>query len=236
MVSESARARRQRSAWDGRTGSWQEQVEASPAFARVREELLVLADPASADRCADLGAGTGFLTLALAPCVESILAVDVSPEMLATLRSAAAQAGVANVETRTADLAKLQLPSGSLDLVVSNYALHSLPHRDKARVLRAAHAWLRPGGRIVIADMMLGRGLSARDRAIVVEKVRRLSRRGPSGLWRALRNSLQLGLGIGENRPATPVWWTGSLRDAGFVRVRHRDVVAEAGIVLGIRR
>lgn len=112
MVSESARARRQRSAWDSRTGSWQEQVETSPAFARVREELLVLADPASEDRSADLGAGAGFLTLALAPQVGSVLAVDVSPEMLATLGSAAARAGIANVETRTADLARLQLPAG----------------------------------------------------------------------------------------------------------------------------
>ena len=43
--------------------------------------------------------------------------------------------------------------------------------------------WLRPGGRLVIGDMMFGRGADAQDRAIIASKARSLLRRGPGGWW-----------------------------------------------------
>jgi SAM-dependent methyltransferase len=230
-----ARGRKQREIWDARTQTWKDQVESSDAFGRVRNALFERAEPAPSDHCADLGSGTGFVTLSLARQVADVLAVDISPEMLTRLRGEAIAAQLTNIQTRAGDLAMFDLPSESLDLVVSSYVLHSLPHQNKVEVLKATYRWLRPGGRLVIADMMLGRGLTARDRRIFFDKVRRLSRRGPAGLWRAVRNTIQLGLGVGENRPATPEWWIQALREANFIEVRYRDVVAEAGVVAGIR-
>jgi len=62
-----------------------------------------------------------------------------------------------------------------------------------------------------------------------------LLRQGPAGAWRLARNAAQLGMGVGENRPWRPDWWALALSEAGFVEVRYVDVVAEAGIVAGVR-
>ena len=183
----------------------------------------------------DLGAGSGFLTLPLAARVEHVVAVDVAPLMLNRLASRAAAAGLRNVDTKVDDMTMAYFPPSSLDLVVSNYALHSVPHQDKLVLLRHAFQWLAPGGRIVIADMMLGHGGSGRDRSIAAAKIRRLAGRGPAGWWRAARNSVQLSLGVGENRPASPSWWVEALQQAEFTRVIQTDVVAEAGVVAGVK-
>ncbi len=223
------------SSWDARVDSWSEQVESSAAFARVRDVVLERADPQLTDRCVDLGAGSGFLTLALAARVDHVVAVDVAPLMLNRLASRATAAGLGNVQTKVGDMTRADFPSLSLNLVVSNYALHSVPHQDKLVLLRHAFQWLAPGGRIVIADMMLGHGGSGRDRSIAATKIRRLSARGPAGWWRAARNAAQLSLGVGENRPASPAWWVGALQQAGFTQVFQNDVVAEAGVVSGVK-
>jgi hypothetical protein len=58
----------------------------------------------------------------------------------------------------------------------------------------------------VIADMMLGRGSSARDREIIRAKIGTLARRGPGGWWRVAKNAVrvaQAGLVTGR-RPAAP--------------------------------
>jgi len=235
MAIDGRRASHQRCIWDSRVLSWSEQVASAP-FALVRDAVCEIAGPRPTDQCVDLGAGTGFITLPIASVAASMLAVDVAPLMLATLARQAKQAGLDNVHTVVFDIAELTLPPGSVDLIVSSYALHSLPHRRKRRLLAKAHSWLRPGGRLVIADMMLGRGLSARDRSILSDKSRRLLKQGPGGAWRLVRNAAELGLGLGENRPATPAWWTRALTGAGFEQVRYRGVVAEAGVVAGVKR
>ena len=224
-----------RSSWDDRVGSWSEQVEASPAFARLREAVLECAHPQRTDHCVDLGAGSGFLTLPLAGQVGHVVAVDLSPLMLNALAARAAAAGMGNVHIKVGEMTTTAFPPSSMSLVVSNYAMHSVPHRDKLVLLGHAFQWLAPGGRIVIADMMLGHGGNARDRGIAAAKIRRLAARGPAGWWRAARNTVELGLGVGENRPASQAWWVGALQQAGFTQVNQMDVVAEAGIVCGVK-
>lgn len=233
MDKTSRRSGQQSEAWNSRVGTWTGQVEQSPAFLQVRQALLDMADPRSGDRCVDLGAGSGFVALRLAPQVASVLAVDIAADMLASLQEQAQQLDISNVTVHTCDMTQLRLAPGSVDLVVSSYALHSLTHQEKRRLLREIHLALTPGGQLVVADMMLGRGLSPRDREIFLDKARRLARRGPAGLWRLARNAVQLGLGIGENRPATPGWWSTALTEAGFSDVRFNDVVAEAGVIAG---
>jgi hypothetical protein len=94
--------------------------------------------------------------------------------------------------------------------------------------------WLRPGGRLVIGDMMFGRGASKRDRSILRQKVTALAAKGPGGWWRIAKNLARYGLGVGQEHPATPEFWQAALRDAGFTDVVFHPVVAEAGIVRGI--
>ena len=69
----------------------------------------------------DLGAGSGCLTLALAHQVSFAVAVDISPDMLAVLRSRANRSRVHKVSAIVADLARFDLAPNSVDLVVSSY-------------------------------------------------------------------------------------------------------------------
>ncbi|MBO0839104.1 MAG: class I SAM-dependent methyltransferase, partial [Actinobacteria bacterium] len=158
--------------------------------------MIAASAPERTDVCVDLGAGTGFLATTLAPLVRSVLAVDISPEMMKSLAEEARAAALENVRTEVADFMDLSLEPGSVDLIVSNYALHHLPDTDKRVLAVQAAQWLRPGGRIVIADMMFGRGGSARDRLILREKVAALAAKGPGGWWRIARNLTRYGLGV----------------------------------------
>lgn len=220
--------------WDGRVDSWHAHVTDSPAFAKVRDAVLEAAAAKPDDDVVDLGAGNGFLTLPLARTARRVVAVDLSRPMLDDLEARAISERQKNIDRVVADLASLRLPDDSADLVVSNYALHHLPHAQKRALLVQAGRWLRPGGRIVIADMMFGRGVSSRDRRIFVQKAARLLRKGPGGVWRLAKNMTRFGLGVGSERPATPEFWCSELRDAGFADVHYTPVVEEAGMVTAV--
>lgn len=71
-----------------RVRSWDDQVASSPAFIKVREKLLEVARPA-ADDDADLGAGTGFVTIALAQHALHHLTDEDKVRLSIRLRSAA---------------------------------------------------------------------------------------------------------------------------------------------------
>jgi len=221
--------------WDRRVEKWHSHVTSAEAFEKVLDRLIQLSSPKPADACVDLGAGTGFVATALAPLVSSVLAVDVSTAMAASLAERAAADGLQNVSAEVRDLRQLQLPPASVDLVVSSYALHHLSHRDKRALAARAARWLRPGGRLVIADMMFGRGASQRDRDILRQKVIALAAKGPGGWWRIAKNLTRYGLGLGQEHPATPEFWLAALRDAEFTGVVFQPVIAEAGVVYGIR-
>ena len=221
--------------WDNRVHEWHSHVTSAAAFEQVLSRLIAVSSPQPADSCVDLGAGTGFVTLALAPLVSNVLAIDISPAMVVALAEAAAEGGLENVSTQVSDLRALQLEPASTDLIVSSYALHHLAHADKRALAVRAAGWLRPGGRLVIADMMFGRGASQRDRDILVQKVAALAAKGPGGWWRIAKNLTRYGLGVGQEHPARPEFWQTALQDAGFTEVRFQPVVAEAGIVSGIR-
>ncbi len=221
--------------WDGRVAQWHSHVTSTAGFEKVLDRLVNMSSPRPTDACVDLGAGTGFVTTAIAPRVGSVLAVDISPAMAVSLGERAARAGLENVRTKVADLRELRLPPASADLIVSSYALHHLRDADKRALTAEAARWLRPGGRIVVADMMFGRGTSRRDRQILRQKVAALAVRGPAGWWRIAKNLGRFGFGVGQEHPATPQFWQAALREAGFTEVIFEPVVAEAGIVRGVR-
>lgn len=221
--------------WDKRVQQWHSHVTSAAAFEKVLTRLLEISAPQPTDVCVDLGAGTGFVTTALAPKVASVLAVDISAAMAKSLAEKAAEAGLVNVATEVADLTGFDLPPASADLLVTNYALHHLVDAEKRALVARSLQWLRPGGRLVIADMMFGRGGSQRDREILHQKVLALAAKGPGGWWRIAKNLTRYGLGVGQEHPATPEFWQAALRDADYTDVEFQPVVAEAGIVRGVR-
>jgi ubiquinone/menaquinone biosynthesis C-methylase UbiE len=219
--------------WDHRVEAWEE-VATSPAFLEIRDRIVELAEPSRDDLVVDLGAGTGLLALALAPRVQELVAVDISPRMLERLDDTASADGVHNVEPLVADLRRLPIEDESATLVVSNYAFHHLDDPGKELALAEARRILRPGGRLVICDMMFSLSLEPRDRRLVWDKVKGLLRRGPRGVVRILRNAGRILAGRWE-RPAPPETWEEMLLARGFEHVRIELLAHEAAVAVARR-
>lgn len=219
--------------WDQRVEAWEE-VATSEAFLAIRDRVVQLAEPGRDDRVVDLGAGTGLLALALAPRVSGLVAVDISERMLDRLDDAAVADGIHNVETLVADLRRLPLDDESATLVVSNYAFHHLDDPGKELALAEARRILRPGGRLVICDMMFSLSLEPRDRRLVAEKVVAMLKRGPAGVVRIVRNAGRVVAGRWE-RPARPETWEEMLVARGFEQVRIELLEHEAAVAVARR-
>jgi ubiquinone/menaquinone biosynthesis C-methylase UbiE len=194
--------------------------------------MLDMANPVATDRCLDLGAGAGFMTIALVDRAASVHAVDISPKMLLALRANVPPTGAA-LTTAAADMARLDLPSASFDLIVSNYAMHYLTDADKKKLVHDMRDWLVPGGRVVIGDMMVGRKLDQYHRSVFREKASAMFRQGLPGWWRLAKNVARIASGTGRLRPCPPEWWIAVLDGAGFSDVRYEHVRSEAGLVVG---
>ena len=214
--------------------SWDHGAQNNPGLVKVVERVLAEAAPTAEMAAVDLGCGSGQLTLKLAPKVASVLAVDVSAAMIDLLEGNAAEAGVSNVSGRAASIESLDLAEASVDLIVSNYALHHLRDSDKRIVVERCARWLRPGGRLVIGDMMFGRGGDARDRVIIASKLSLMLRRGPAGWLRIAKNAGRYLLRFQE-RPVSMSTWVHFLEEAGLGRVVAVPVVNEAAVVRGER-
>ena len=219
--------------WDRRAGSWDHG--ASPGLERVVNAVLEATGARPGTKAVDLGCGTGSLALPLARQGVEVTAVDISKAMVGQLREKAALAGLQGVNCVVCPVEHFDLDPESVDFVVSNYALHHLRDPDKELLVRRALGWLRPGGRLVIGDMMFGRGKSARDWEIVGSKVAVLAKRGPGGWWRLAKNLVRFGLRLQE-RPVDMQTWEAYFRRAGFSEVSVVPVVAEAGVASGTKR
>ena len=110
--------------------------------------MLALIDPATT--IADLGAGTGELSATLSPFVRRVVAVDASTQMLAAARARLADAS--NVDVRHGELESLPMLDGEADSAVMSLVLHHIA--EPAKALGEAARVLRPGGRLIVVDMM----------------------------------------------------------------------------------
>ena len=102
----------------------------------------------------DLGAGTGRLALAAAPHADKVVAVDVSPAMVAHLRSRVAQVGVTNVECVQAGFLSYEHQGPPADAVYTRNALHQLPDFWKAIAIDRISSILRPRGVLLVRDLI----------------------------------------------------------------------------------
>ncbi len=104
------------------------------------------------DVVADIGSGTGYFTLRIAPKVPDgkVVAVDIQPEMNAILEQNAEQQGISNVETVLGAIDDAKIPENSIDVVLFVDAYHefSNPWEMKQSLYKA----LRPGGRVVLVE------------------------------------------------------------------------------------
>ena len=101
---------------------------------------------------ADLGAGEGTLSLMLAQRAERVIAVDSSEKMVEYGKETASRNGVGNLEYRLGDLEELPLKDEEAEIALLHQSLHHALHPQRA----VEEAWriLKPGGRVVILDLL----------------------------------------------------------------------------------
>ena len=115
----------------------------------LAETLLTLMPPMV---IADLGAGEGTFSQLLARRSKKVIAVDNSDKMIEYGRELASKHGVKNLEYRKGDLEAVPIKDAAVDLAFFSQALHHAQHP----ALAVAEAWriLKPGGRIVVLDLL----------------------------------------------------------------------------------
>ncbi|MCS7063250.1 MAG: metalloregulator ArsR/SmtB family transcription factor [Methylacidiphilales bacterium] len=120
--------------------SWQA---VGPLLAQLVPDDLVIAD---------LGAGEGWLSQLLAQRAKKVIAVDISPKMIAVGQAETRAHGIKNLEFRQGDIVAPPIAARSVDIVLLSQALHHVPSPPQA--IAAAFKILKPKGRILILDLM----------------------------------------------------------------------------------
>jgi SAM-dependent methyltransferase len=169
---------------------------------------LAYADARPGETVLDLGSGAGidcFLAAREVGPTGRVLGVDMTPAMIERARANAAKGDYPNVEFRLGEIEHLPVADASVDLIISNCVVNLSP--DKPQVFREALRVLKPGGRLLVSDLVLTRPLSP-----------------------ALQKNVDLYVGCVAGASLRDDYLR-MMREAGFADVQ---VVAESGYSVGL--
>ena len=135
------------------------------------QDFLLRHVPRPCETALEIGCGTGELARRLAERAGHVLAVDLSPEMIRIARERSA--GDPDVEYRVADVTTWPFAPAAFDCIATVATLHHLP---AAQLLRDMQESLRPGGVLLVQDVLDRPGLRALPRNALAAAVRHLRR------------------------------------------------------------
>jgi ubiquinone/menaquinone biosynthesis C-methylase UbiE len=133
------------------------------------QRMLALATPSPTDRMLDIATGGGHVARTFAPLVASVIASDLTPEILTHAEKAFADHGLENVETAIADAEDVPFGDATFDIVTCRIAPHHFPRPD--RFVQEVARVLAPGGRFILVDSTVEPGPNG-DAFNAVEKLR----------------------------------------------------------------
>ncbi|MGH2865571.1 MAG: class I SAM-dependent methyltransferase [Solirubrobacteraceae bacterium] len=138
--------------------------------ASAMELLLRATGVGASDRVLDVACGPGIVAAALAQEAERAVGIDLTPQMVAQARRRCAAQGLSNVSFDVGDVARLPYLDGAFTIVTCRYALHHLV--DPGDVVKEMARVCAPGGRIVVADIVVGTDPAVAHRFNDVERAR----------------------------------------------------------------
>jgi SAM-dependent methyltransferase len=197
--------------WDAQAATFDEQPDHGLGPEETRAawtDLLERLVPPSLRRVADLGCGTGSLSVLLAGQGHEVTGVDAAPAMVERARGKAAATGV-RIDVRVGDVAAPDLPAHAYDVVLARHVVWALP--DPRTSLRAWTGLLAGGGRLVLVEGMwwTGDGIAADDLVAALSEDARLA-------------------GCAVERLVDPALWGGPIDDERYVVVA--DLSPDVGV------